>query len=97
MPVPSTHLYWARCPGGIAVLDPKADRWYQFDGRGAVIWEALAAQGTTDGLAEEFARQDGSDTAAGQQDAITAFITALSDTGLICEAPRRRGGTRRAR
>ncbi|MET9290612.1 PqqD family protein [Streptomyces sp. NPDC003077] len=84
-PAPSVH--YATGPHGTAVLDVRRARWLMLDEDASRIWHAVAARGSTAGLAEEIAVQTGQDPRA-VSGRITAFVDELVAAGVLLDTDR---------
>ena len=77
-----TDLHWREIDGEIIALEARSSRYVATNGTGAVLWRALLAGATRDGLADELVRTYGIDRESAVVDA-GRFVDALAEQGLL--------------
>ena len=77
-----TELHWREIDGEIIALEPRDSRYLSTNGAGTVLWRALVAGTTRDGLADELVRAYGIDRERAMADA-GHFVDTLADQGLL--------------
>ncbi len=77
-----TELHWREIDGEIIALESRASRYVATNGAGTVLWRALLAGTTRDGLADELVREYGIDRQRAVADA-DRFLDTLTELDLL--------------
>jgi hypothetical protein len=75
-------VHWREMDGEVIALETRASRYVATNGAGTVLWRALVAGSTLDGLADELVREYGIDRERAKTDA-DSFVDTLIARGLI--------------
>jgi hypothetical protein len=77
-----TDVHWREIDGEIIALETRGSRYVAANGAGTVLWHALVAGTTQDGLADELVRTYGIDRERAMIDA-GRFVDTLAAQGLL--------------
>jgi hypothetical protein len=77
-----TDVHWREIDGEIIALEARGSQYVAANGAGAVLWRALAAGATRDGLADELVRVYAIDRERAMAD-VRHFVDALAAQGLL--------------
>lgn len=76
------NLTWQEIDGEIVVLDVRSSKYFVINGSGARLWERLAAEASTEDLADELATAYALAPATAHQHA-AGFVSDLRRKGLL--------------
>jgi hypothetical protein len=79
-----TDLHWREIDGEIIALEARGSQYVAANGAGTVLWRALVAGATRDGLADELVGQYGIDRERAVGD-VDRFVDALAEQGLLAD------------
>jgi hypothetical protein len=79
-----TDLHWREIDGEVIALEARGSTYVAANGAGTLLWRALVAGSTREGLADELVRAYGIDPSRATADA-DRFVTELAEQGLLAE------------
>jgi hypothetical protein len=77
-----SDLHWREIDGEVIALESRVSRYVATNGAGTVLWRALLAGTTRDGLADELVREYGIDRQRALADA-ERFLETLNELDLL--------------
>jgi hypothetical protein len=77
-----SDLHWREIDGEVIALESRSSRYVAANGAGTVLWRALLAGATRDGLADELVREYGIDRQRAVAD-VDRFLETLIELDLI--------------
>lgn len=80
----TTEVHWREIDGEVIALETRGSTYLAANSAGTVLWRALAAGTTREGLADELVRAYGIDRDRAVADA-DSFVAALAAQGLLAE------------